>query len=187
MSATGAVTVPAETTSLASASATTSSDTGGGGGGYFGFGNSMTFTYQYVVVAIVACVVFSAGVVVIMIRRRRALRYHDGLFWGGPGVGATRLVLDPSGVLVEVPANHRPTERRARKKLGPEPRMWDSEVGEDVESSLDKMDDWHVSSERRWWEDVERTVCGLVAVDRGVRVTTFLPPVVVLVPIPDPP
>lgn len=95
--------------------------------------------YQFVVVAIVACGVFAAGVITIMYRRRRQQIYVERMGLGG-FQGNTRLLMSDSGVLVEVPTRRTHTHaqpRKKRPKLGPEPKLWDVEVGECVADARD--------------------------------------------------
>lgn len=98
-----------------------------------------TVASQFVVVAIVACGVFAAVVITIMYRRRRAP--HPGVeewAWGGPG---TRLLVDNgNGVLVQVQP-----PRRKRKKLGPEPTVWDAQLELRDEKEDDEVEAWSVS------------------------------------------
>ncbi|BEJ17126.1 hypothetical protein CspHIS471_0605270 [Cutaneotrichosporon sp. HIS471] len=89
--------------------------------------------YQFVVVAIVACGVFAAGVITIMYRRRRQQIYAERMGLGG-FQGRSRLLLSDDGVLIQVrtrrPQGQHP--RKKRPKLGPEPKIWDVEVGDCV-------------------------------------------------------
>lgn len=117
--------------------------------------NSVAITFQFVVVAVVACGIFSAGVITVMYRRRRAMARlargggayvdTDRLEWGfrrrpngGDEDNPTRLVLAENGMFVEVPVKKRP-------KLGPEPKVWDAQMGhwQDVKEEVPHA--WHVS------------------------------------------
>lgn len=109
--------------------------------------------YQFVVVAIVACGVFAAGVMTIMYRRRRQRLYLEQMgmaTWRGN----TRLLMTDNGVLIEVPTRRTNNaggtaggERKKRRKLGPEPKLWDVEVGECVDESDDEASFESIESE----------------------------------------
>ncbi|CAK9784108.1 hypothetical protein CC85DRAFT_281876 [Cutaneotrichosporon oleaginosum] len=94
--------------------------------------------YQFVVVAIVACGVFAAGVITVMYRRRRQRILAERMGLGG-FQGRTRLLLS-DGVIIDMPPGRGQAQqpRKKRPKLGPEPKLWDVEVGDCV--VLDALD-----------------------------------------------
>ncbi|GMK57397.1 hypothetical protein CspeluHIS016_0402310 [Cutaneotrichosporon spelunceum] len=137
--------------------------------------------YQFVVVAIVACGVFAAAVITVMYRRRRQQIYTERMGLGG-FQGRTRLLRSDDGVLIEVPTRrpHGQHPRKKRPKLGPEPKIWDVEVGDCAvaQGGLDaEPEDSDADSfESSFYEGTPDKGTGTLDVDEWQPIAINLPP-----------